>query len=241
LDYENVLIIIEDDGRESILPLEDGAVDGMKIDVIGKNNKVRITRRQKFFGCQLNIHGDRNTLDIEASLKPIHHSLFHFSPTGNDRVIKIGSGFSGIGHFRVVEDNSYIHLGNDCMFSWDVTIMASDYHTIYDKTGQVLNKAAGGVTLGNNIWVGCKSTILKNTQIGNGSIVGACSVVTRQFKDENCILAGNPAKIVKRDIRWSRASPDKAPAIAALETLDIEKEIPKKWRIFLQKIGIIKA
>lgn len=241
MDHENVLIIIEDDGTESILPLENGAIDGMQIDVNGKSNKVRITRRQKFVNCQLNMHGDRNTLEIETSLMPIYHSLFHFTPPGNDRVIKIGSGFSGAAQFRVVEDNNYIHLGNNCMFSWDVTIMASDYHTIYEKTGQVFNKAVGGVSLGNNIWVGCKSMILKDAQIGSGSIVGACSVVTRQFKDENCVLAGNPAKIVKRDIRWSRASPDKAPAIAALETPDIEKETPKKWRIFLQKIGIIKA
>lgn len=40
------------------------------------------------------------------------------------------------------------------------------------------------------------------------SIVGACSVITKQFEEENVILAGNPAKIVKQNVKWGRKGPD---------------------------------
>ena len=41
------------------------------------------------------------------------------------------------------------------------------------------------------------STILKNTSIPDGCIVGCCSVVTKSFDMKNCAIAGNPAKILR--------------------------------------------
>lgn len=55
----------------------------------------------------------------------------------------------------------------------------------------------GPVIIGKNVWIGDKATILPGVTIGNGVIIGANSVVTKSFPD-NCIIAGNPAKIVKQ-------------------------------------------
>lgn len=55
------------------------------------------------------------------------------------------------------------------------------------------------IVIGNNVWIGENSRINKGVTIGNNAIVGANSVVTKDVP-ENCIAAGNPAKIVKRDI-----------------------------------------
>lgn len=57
----------------------------------------------------------------------------------------------------------------------------------------------GPIIIGENVWVGADSRILKGVTIGNNSIVAACSVVTKDIP-ENCIAAGNPAKIVRENI-----------------------------------------
>ena len=61
------------------------------------------------------------------------------------------------------------------------------------------NRAAmvpGRVVIGNNVWIGSSVTILSGVTIGDGAIVGAGSVVTKSIPD-NCIVAGNPAKIIR--------------------------------------------
>ena len=49
--------------------------------------------------------------------------------------------------------------------------------------------------------------ICKNTLIPDNCIVGISSVVTKKFETKNCVIAGNPAKVVKEDIKWNRMRP----------------------------------
>lgn len=55
-----------------------------------------------------------------------------------------------------------------------------------------------GIEIGPNCWIGANAVILPGVKLLNGTIVGAGSVVTRGFGEENIVVAGNPAKIVKR-------------------------------------------
>ena len=52
-----------------------------------------------------------------------------------------------------------------------------------------------------NVWVGSRALILKGVRVGKGSIVAAGAVVTKNVPP-NCIVAGNPAKVVKENISW---------------------------------------
>ena len=45
---------------------------------------------------------------------------------------------------------------------------------------------------------------MKKVEIQDGSVVGANSVVTKKFNEPNIIIAGNPAKIIRRNILWKR-------------------------------------
>ena len=53
----------------------------------------------------------------------------------------------------------------------------------------------GGVKIGNNVFIGMKTTILKGVHIGDNVIIGANSLVNKNIPD-NCVVAGNPAKII---------------------------------------------
>lgn len=46
-------------------------------------------------------------------------------------------------------------------------------------------------------WIGMNSMILPGVELGNRTIVGAGSIVTKSFKEGNCIIAGNPAKVIR--------------------------------------------
>lgn len=53
------------------------------------------------------------------------------------------------------------------------------------------------VEIGENCWIGMNSIILPGVKLGDQTIVGAGSVVTKSFPDGNCVIVGNPARKVK--------------------------------------------
>tara|TARA_B110000503_G_scaffold72285_1_gene111814 strand:- start:1009 stop:1188 length:180 start_codon:yes stop_codon:yes gene_type:complete len=58
--------------------------------------------------------------------------------------------------------------------------------------------------IGNNVWIGLNSIILKGVSVGDNTIIAAGSVVTKSFGN-NLVIGGNPAKILKRDIeKWRK-------------------------------------
>lgn len=103
-----------------------------------------------------------------------------------------------------------IVIGCDCMFSYDICLQAGDGHAIFDvNTARCINgtgKAAANkdrIVIGEHVWVGKNAFILNGTNIGDGSIVGARSLVKGIFPN-NCSVGGNPAKQLRTDIAWSR-------------------------------------
>lgn len=98
-----------------------------------------------------------------------------------------------------IEAMNSISIGSNCAISWGITIIDDDHHTILPQTEK--NKQKGSVQIGNHVWLGCNVTILKSTVIGNNCIVAAGSVVKGTFPDD-CLIAGNPAKVVKQSINW---------------------------------------
>lgn len=97
------------------------------------------------------------------------------------------------------------------MFSHDNSIISNDRHSIFDiATRKNINSTYDicqnrKVVIGNHVWLGEKAVILYNTQIGDGSIIGAMSLVKSKIPN-NCIAAGIPAKVVRKNIAWSRSN-----------------------------------
>lgn len=90
-----------------------------------------------------------------------------------------------------------IEMGRDVFLSHNVTVMDSDAHEISGgRSGMT-----GPVKIGDHVLVGTHATILKGVTIGDGAVIAANSVVTRDVP-ENCLAAGVPAKVIRRNIGW---------------------------------------
>ena len=75
--------------------------------------------------------------------------------------------------------------------------------TIKGSNGKMIDNKNphGEVKIGNKVWIGTNSIILKDTIIGDNCIIAANSVVKGVFP-ENCLIGGNPAKVLRKDVQW---------------------------------------
>jgi acetyltransferase-like isoleucine patch superfamily enzyme len=99
-----------------------------------------------------------------------------------------------------------VTFGRDVLVSWDVQILDADWHAIVDDRGNVLNPDAE-VVVGDGVWIGMRATLLKGAVVADGSIVAAGAIVNREFTEPHVLLAGVPAREVRRGISW-RVRPD---------------------------------
>ena len=88
-----------------------------------------------------------------------------------------------------------IVIGDGVMMANGTYVTDSDWHTIYDRTRR--SEKSTPVRIGNNVWLGDHCTVLKGVTIGDNSVVAARAVVTRDVP-ANVVVAGNPAKVVKK-------------------------------------------
>ena len=89
-----------------------------------------------------------------------------------------------------------IVIGKDVAIAHDVLIMDCDGH---DVNGE--KDTGKPIIIGNHVWIGSKSIILKGVELGNNVVVAAGSVVTKSFP-ANVVIAGNPAKIIRENYEW---------------------------------------
>jgi acetyltransferase-like isoleucine patch superfamily enzyme len=94
-----------------------------------------------------------------------------------------------------------ISFGNDCLLSWDILIMDTDEHPIINQDG-IRTNPDKPILVGNHVWIGCKCTLLKGTEIPNNTVVAAGTLLTSAFSGENQVIGGNPPAVLKSDVRW---------------------------------------
>jgi acetyltransferase-like isoleucine patch superfamily enzyme len=119
---------------------------------------------------------------------------------GENGELIFGTNFILTARSSIVAFNK-VTFGDDCLLSWDVLIMDTDFHSIRTSIGKVLN-VPKEIQIGNHVWVGCRSLILKGVTIPDNCIIGANSHLHKSLEKENGIYVGNPIKLVSEDITW---------------------------------------
>lgn len=138
-------------------------------------------------------------LEIGAACRFSSLKLYFLS---DDTTIRIGRGTkvnSGL-WANISGPGSTIEIGENCLFA-NVKLRTSDSHGIFDiETGELLNPP-GDIKIGPKVWIAEDVLVLKGSEIGTGSVIGARSLVTSVIPP-NCLAVGTPAKPIKWGIRW---------------------------------------
>lgn len=168
------------------------------IQVQGKNNELIISG--EIHNSTINVFGDNNQIIISPRVK-IEKSTIVLR--GNNCYIEIGEGttFGGIYMVCMGRDN-YIKIGKECMFAQGIDLWATDSHPIYNDENIVINPSKP-IIIGDNVWIGSKSSILKGVKIEDGAVIGMSSLVTKDVAAFT-LNVGNPLRCVKNNVNWKR-------------------------------------
>lgn len=119
---------------------------------------------------------------------------------GSSGVLILGENFVTTAETSIVAFTE-IQFGNNCLLSWDILVMDTDFHKLKDELGNIINKPRP-IIIGDKVWIGCRCLILKGTIIPNNCVIGADSIVSKVLEKENCLYVGSPCKMVKENISW---------------------------------------
>ena len=113
---------------------------------------------------------------------------------GDGATVAIGNGTYLNERIRITCKRS-VEIGEYCAIAWDVWITDTDYHSL-DGADPI-----APVSIGDHVWIGARSAILKGVDIGAGAVVAAGSIVTKDVP-ERALVAGNPAKVIRQNVSW---------------------------------------
>lgn len=109
--------------------------------------------------------------------------------------VKVGKGTrfaAGWPHFG--SEPFLVEIGEDCLVSNDVQFLTHDGSTMVVSSDSNVSKY-GRVKIGNRCFIGCRSLIMPGVTIGDGSVIGAASLVTKNVPSGE-VWAGHPARFM---------------------------------------------
>lgn len=186
--------------------VEVNSIVNFNITISGNNNTVRILSRCPTVNNSIFIDGNNNKITIGRNAHFIGNTTIFMGNRYNNRILNIGDNAMIMGaRFFVEEDHGHIEIGSNLTCSDEVLLQNSDGHVIYSRdTGEIVNSGHLGIIIEDNVWLGRRTTVLKNTKIARGSIVATGAVVSRQHEKEHVVLAGVPACVIKENVYWTR-------------------------------------
>ncbi len=174
-----------------------------KINIKGKKNSL-IKKKGDIKKIKVGIYGDNNILEIHENCS-IRDLNIMIQGKNLKIIIKNDTIFAG-GIIVCAGQNSTIFIDEFCLVANNIEIRNSDGHSIFEN-GKLINPSSS-IHISNNVWIGQNAKILKGANIGAHSVIALNALVSSGNYENNIILAGLPAKIIKKDITWSRDLPN---------------------------------
>lgn len=164
---------------------------------ISPNSTIEISHRLSVNQTRKSYRGWKSYFDIceNATLKCKDFSFFQcYVSVGPNAKLTLGEGsYMNNGAQLFCADSIYI--GDGTFIAQNVDIRDTDSHTL------IGSPKTAPVYIGNHVWIGTKSIILKGVTIGDGAVIAAGSVVTHDVPPRT-LVAGVPARIIRESVDW---------------------------------------
>lgn len=192
-------VSVEGEGNE--LDFGKARLHGCRVEVQGNQNTVRVHPSCKLVNVSIRLLGDNLRLELGERVKVSQWGEFLLM--GNDAEIRIGHHSTVESARFVAHSGTILEIGPDCMFAYDVEVRTSDEHSILDAaSGERINPDKS-VHIGEHVWFGARSVVVKGVSIGDNSVVATGSIVSRDI-GSGVVAAGVPAREVRDGVTWDR-------------------------------------
>jgi acetyltransferase-like isoleucine patch superfamily enzyme len=146
------------------------------------------------------MNSDKTLLEIEGKLNIVGNTYIGKGcrlDIGKNAIVNLNKVFINANCLFVIKNG--LDIGKSSIVSWNCQFIDEDFHNImYENKTEKEKK----IVIGEHVWIGANCVIMKGVSIADGCVIAANSVVTRSVEEKNILLAGHPAKIIKREIEW---------------------------------------
>lgn len=172
-------------------------------DIQGNDNQIRIAPGAVLRNVTFHLRGDRHQVVIAEGCGIHRGGLIWFED--RDGRLEIGAGTTiEEAHLAVTEPGRSITIGKDCMLAYDIDIRTGDSHPLLDAaSGERLNPA-DDVSIGDHVWIAAHVRVLKGVRLEHDSVVATGAVVIKPTEQPGVVLGGNPARVIREKVTWSR-------------------------------------
>jgi acetyltransferase-like isoleucine patch superfamily enzyme len=172
---------VEFAGTGNVLYVE----DGVKL----RNSRLR------FLGSNAVIHIRKSPRFARLVASVFEESVLYIGP---------GASFTSEARFLPTE-RKHVIIGSDAMFSSRVTFRTADPHLVYAVGNHQRINPSASIWVGDHVWLGEDTLLLKGARVGSGSILAARALITKTVPS-NSTAAGVPGRVVGTGIFWTRPS-----------------------------------
>lgn len=170
--------------------------------VVKKGGKIKINGLLTFKKLRKEFPNNTTRICIENNGKMEVNGNFSFY--GNNTILiyknaKVSFGDGYMNEEATISCSKEIMIGSGTVIARYVIIRDWDSHEIIYENGEISKPLP--IKIGNNVWIGERAIILKGVNIGDGAIIAAGAIVSKDVP-ANCIAAGIPAKVIKENVRW---------------------------------------
>jgi acetyltransferase-like isoleucine patch superfamily enzyme len=175
----------------------------VKIVIKGDKNIIKINSKAVLRNLKIEIEGSNNQLILGEEVRVYENANILISGSGSSIVIGNKTTI-GSGKIFCAESNTHIKIGEDCMFGREIRVATGDFHSVIDlQTNKRINQSKN-IQIGHHVWIGFHASVTKGSTILDNSVVASYTLVNKENNEANVILAGVPARIIRRNINWDR-------------------------------------